>query len=76
MLISPFLKLNERMKELLEDKNQLKIDVRIVYGKSELHPQEIEWLKAQSYTSTISLGDRTHSKKSLRHRKRLLSKAT
>ena len=52
VLISPFLKLNDRMKELLEDKNRLKIDVRIVYGKSELQPQEIEWLKAQSYIRT------------------------
>jgi len=40
-LISPFLKLNDRMKELLADKNRLKIDVRIVYGKSELKLQEI-----------------------------------
>ncbi len=52
ILISPFLKLNDRIKELLEDKNRLKIDVRIVYGKSELQPQEIEWLKAQSYIRT------------------------
>ena len=28
ILISPFLKLNDRMKELLADKNRLKIDVR------------------------------------------------
>ncbi|KGG82235.1 ATPase involved in DNA repair [Comamonas thiooxydans] len=52
VLISPFLKLNDRIKELLEDKNRLKIDVRIVYGKSELQPQEIEWLKGQSYIRT------------------------
>jgi hypothetical protein len=31
ILISPFLKLNDRMKELLADKNRLKIDVRIVW---------------------------------------------
>jgi hypothetical protein len=42
ILISPFLKLNDRMKELLADKDRLKIDVRIVYGKSELAPVEIE----------------------------------
>ena len=30
------------MKELLADKNRLKIDVRIVYGKSKLQPQERE----------------------------------
>ena len=45
VLVSPFLKLNDRMKELLSDKNRLKIDVRIVYGKSELQPQEIDWLR-------------------------------
>ena len=33
ILISPFLKLNDRMKELLADKNRLKIDVRIVLRK-------------------------------------------
>lgn len=52
ILISPFLKLNDRMKELLEDKNRLKIDVRIIYGKSELHPDEINWLKGQDFIRT------------------------
>lgn len=52
ILISPFLKLNDRIKELLADKDRLKIDVRIVYGKSELAPAEIEWLKALSYVRT------------------------
>ena len=40
------------MKELLADKNRLKIDVRIVYGKSELQPQEIEWLRSLTYIRT------------------------
>jgi phosphatidylserine/phosphatidylglycerophosphate/cardiolipin synthase-like enzyme len=52
ILISPFLKLNERIKELLEDKNRLKIDVRIVYGKNELQPEEINWLKELSFIRT------------------------
>lgn len=52
ILISPFLKLNDRMKELLADKNRLKIDVRVVYGKSELQPEEINWLKEQTYIRT------------------------
>lgn len=52
ILISPFLKLNDRIKELLEDKNRLKIDVRIVYGKNELHPEEINWLKELSFVRT------------------------
>ena len=52
ILISPFLRLNDRIKELLVDKNRLKIDVRIVYGKSELQPAEIEWLRSLPYVRT------------------------
>ena len=52
ILISRFLKLNDRIKELLEDKNRLKIDVRIVYGKSELQPMEISWLNELSFIRT------------------------
>lgn len=52
ILISPFLRLNTRVKELLEDKNRLKIDVRIVYGKNELQPEEINWLRELDYIRT------------------------
>jgi hypothetical protein len=52
ILISPFLRLNDRVKELLEDKNRLKIDVRIVYGKNELHPEEINWLRELNFVRT------------------------
>ncbi len=33
ILISPYLQLSEKIKKLLEDKDRLKIDIRIVYGK-------------------------------------------
>jgi len=52
ILISPFLKLNDRIKELLSDKNRLKIDVRVVYGKSELQPVEMAWLHELTYIRT------------------------
>jgi phosphatidylserine/phosphatidylglycerophosphate/cardiolipin synthase-like enzyme len=52
ILISPYLKLNDKIKELLEDKNRFKIDVRIIYGKSELQPEEINWIKELSYVRT------------------------
>lgn len=52
ILISPYLKLNDRIRELLEDKNRLKIDVRIVYGKNELQPEEIGWLKELTFLRT------------------------
>jgi len=52
VLISPYLKFSDRIKELLEDKDRLKIDIRIVYGKSELQPEEINWLKGLKYVRT------------------------
>ncbi len=52
ILISPYLKLNDRIRELLEDKNRLKIDVRIIYGKNELQNDEINWLSGLTYVRT------------------------
>ena len=46
ILISPYLKLNERLKQSLEEKDRMKIDVRLIYGKSELQPAENNWLKS------------------------------
>ena len=46
ILISPYLKLNERLKQSLEYKDRMKIDVRLIYGKSELQPAENNWLKS------------------------------
>jgi len=45
VLVSPYLQLNDRIRELLEDKDRMKIDVRIVYGKVALRPDEITWLR-------------------------------
>lgn len=44
IIISPYLKFNDRFKALLEDQDRMRIDIRIIYGKSELAPQEINWL--------------------------------
>lgn len=52
IIISPFLKFNERIKELLIDKDRMKIDVRLVYGKSELAPQEMNWLRSLEFVRT------------------------
>lgn len=52
VLISPYLKFNDRIKELIHDKQALKQDVRIVYGKSELEPSEMNWLKGLTYVRT------------------------
>ncbi len=61
ILISPYLRLNDRIKELLEDKDRLKIDVRIVYGKSDLHPEEIKWTQKLDYVR-LSFCKNLHAK--------------
>ena len=48
ILISPYLKINDRIKQALEDKNRLKIDIRVIYGKNELQPEENNWLKSMT----------------------------
>ena len=52
ILLSPFLQLNDRVKELLEEKNRLKTDVRLVFGKNELQPEETNWLRTLSFVRT------------------------
>ena len=61
ILISPYLRLNDRIKELLEDKDRLKIDIRIVYGKSGLHPDEIKWMQKLDYVR-VSFCKNLHAK--------------
>jgi phosphatidylserine/phosphatidylglycerophosphate/cardiolipin synthase-like enzyme len=46
ILISPYLKINDRIKQCLEEKDKFKIDIRLIYGKSELQPTEHNWLKS------------------------------
>jgi phosphatidylserine/phosphatidylglycerophosphate/cardiolipin synthase-like enzyme len=48
VIISPYLKINDRIKQSLEDKNRMKIGIRIVFGKNELHPDENNWLKSMT----------------------------
>ena len=47
VLVSPYLKINARIKQSLDDKDLMKIDIRIVYGKNDLHPDENNWLKSK-----------------------------
>ncbi|NQW17107.1 MAG: hypothetical protein HQ478_06425 [Chloroflexi bacterium] len=48
ILVSPYLKINDRLRQLLEDRDRFKIDIRVIYGKSELQPSESKWLGEQS----------------------------
>jgi hypothetical protein len=46
ILISPYLKVSDKLKQLLEDKDRLKIDIRLIYKKNELQTSENNWLKS------------------------------
>lgn len=72
IVISPFLKFNDRIRELLEDKDRMKIDVRIVYGKSELAPQEINWLRSLAFVRT-SFCQHLHAKCYLNERSAIIT---
>lgn len=61
ILISPFLKLNDRLRQSLEDKDRLKIDIRLIYGKNELQPEQINWLRTLHSVRT-SFCENLHAK--------------
>ena len=46
VLISPYLKIGDRLKQSIEDKDRMKIDIRLIYGKNELELAEHNWLKS------------------------------
>ncbi len=72
VIISPFLRVNERIKELLEDKDRLKIDVRVIYGKNELQPEENNWLESMTSIRT-SFCKNLHAKCYLNENEALLT---
>lgn len=43
-IVSPYLKLSDNIKELLNDKEKEKVEIRIVFGKQELSPTELEYI--------------------------------
>lgn len=61
VLVSPYLKLNDRMRELLQDKNGQIAEVLIVYGKHDLHESERQWFAGQQHIK-ISFCKNLHAK--------------
>lgn len=72
VLVSPFLRVNDQLKALLEDKDRLRIDVRVIYGKDELHPEEHSWLESLRYIKT-SFRKNLHAKCYLNEDKAMLT---
>ena len=72
-LISPYLKVNPRLKQLLEDINHLRdIDARVIYGKNDLQPEESIWLEGLTSIRTLFCKD-LHAKCYLNEDKALLT---
>ena len=71
-IISPFLKINPKIKELLEDKNRFKIDIRVIYGKNDLRPEEKKWLASMASIRT-SFRNNLHAKCYLNEKEALLT---
>jgi len=46
ILISPYLKISDRLKQSITDKDLMKIDIRLIYGKTEIELSENNWLKS------------------------------
>ena len=46
VLISPYLRVNRRIKDLLGDQDRMKRDIRLVYRNRELQPEESDWLES------------------------------
>jgi len=51
VLMNPELKFSGRTKELLAKKDALD-DVHVVFGRSQLHPEDINWLRAHPFVRT------------------------
>jgi phosphatidylserine/phosphatidylglycerophosphate/cardiolipin synthase-like enzyme len=47
LLISPYLRTNARIREFLAERERARIDIRVVYGKTELGADEAEWLRGR-----------------------------
>ena len=72
VIISPFIRINPRIKDLLEDRGRMKIDIRVVYGKNELHPEENKWLESMTSIRT-SFCKNLHAKCYLNEKEALLT---
>ena len=61
LIISPFLKFNPLIKDLLEDQvSRFKTSVHVVYGKTELRSEETDWLAANDVRTSVL--DNLHAK--------------
>lgn len=71
-IISPYLKLSDNIKELLNDKEREKSEVRIIFGKQELNPSEMSYLQNLKYIR-LYFSKNLHAKCYLNEKKMIIS---
>lgn len=71
-IISPYLKLSDHVKELLNDKEREKLEVRIIFGKQELNPNEMSYLQNLKYLR-LYFSKNLHAKCYLNEKKMIIS---
>jgi|SRR6185437_14170155 len=71
-IISPYLKLSDTIKELLNDKEREKAEVRIIFGKQELNPTEMSYLQSLKYVR-LYFSKNLHAKCYLNEKKMIIS---
>ena len=72
VLISPYLRVNRRIKDLLGDQDRMKRDIRLVYRNRELQPEESDWLESMPSIRT-SYCESLHAKCYLNEREALIT---
>jgi phosphatidylserine/phosphatidylglycerophosphate/cardiolipin synthase-like enzyme len=70
-IISPYLKLSDHVKELLNDKEREKLEVRIIFGKQELNPNEMHYLQNLKYVR-LYFSKNLHAKCYLNEKKMII----
>lgn len=60
-LISPYLHINPRLRQLLLDADAMEVEIDVVYGKKDLHPEEEAWL-SRLENAQISYCENLHAK--------------
>ena len=72
-LISPYLQINDRLKEIIKRKTQSKsIDIRLIYRSNELRPEENNWLESMPSIRTM-LRNSLHAKCYMNEKEALLT---
>ena len=72
-LISPYLQINDRLKEIIAMKTQSKsIDIRVIYRNNDLRPEENKWLESMPSIRTM-LRNSLHAKCYMNEKEALLT---